>query len=204
MTVLLPDDSTPAAEPLSVPDARLRLMFVCGHPAIDAPVRSALMLQTVLRIDAARIAHAFLVTPEVMTKRLVRAKAKIKGAGLRFDEPETREQPQRVAAVLEAIYGTCTLDRNDDAAAPQDGSLAEEALHRARVVAALLPAEPEAPGLLALLELDSSRAAARADAGGLLVPLQSQDTTRWERTLIESATYHLGAPTVYLFSAAPR
>ncbi len=193
VTVLLPDETTPATEPPAVPDARLRLMFVCAHPAIDAPVRSALMLQTVLGVDAARIARACLVAPETMTKRLVRAKAKIKATGLRFEEPEARELPLRLAAVLEAIYGACTLDWNDNAPAGPEGSLADEALHLARVVAALLPAEPEAQGLLALLELDASRAAARIDAQGHLVPLHEQDTARWDGALIDAATVRLGA-----------
>ena len=166
VTVLLCDDNSAAAEPPAVPDARLRLMFVCAHPAIDAPLRSLLMLQTVLGIDAARIARACLVAPEAMTKRLVRAKAKIKATGLRFEEPEARELPQRLAAVLEAIYGACTLDWNEGALAAPEESLADEALHLARLAASLLPDEPEALGLLALLELNASRAAARTDCPG--------------------------------------
>ncbi|KPF55085.1 hypothetical protein D621_09070 [beta proteobacterium AAP51] len=193
VTVLFPDEATPATEPPAVPDARLRLMFVCAHPAIDAPVRSALMLQTVLGIDAARIARACLVAPEAMTKRLVRAKAKIKATGLRFEEPEAAELPQRLAAVLEAIYGACTLDWNEDEAAGPAEALADEALHLARVVVSLLPTQPEALGLLALLELNASRAAARQDAQGLLVPLHLQDVTRWDRQLIASAMAHLRA-----------
>jgi RNA polymerase sigma-70 factor, ECF subfamily len=191
--VLLPDDSTPAAEPSAVPDARLRLMFVCAHPAIDAPLRPALMLQTVLGIDAGRIARACLVSPETMTKRLVRAKAKIKANGLRFEEPEADELPPRLAAVLEAIYGAVTLDWNEDESALPEEPLADEALHLARVVASLMPNEPEALGLLALLELIASRAPARLDAQGQLVPLHQQDTTRWDAALMGSAAAHLSA-----------
>lgn len=193
VTVLLPDDTSAAVEPPAVPDARLRLMFVCAHPAIDAPLRSLLMLQTVLGIDAARIARACLVSPEAMTKRLVRAKAKIKATGLRFAEPEARELPQRLAAVLEAIYGACTLDWNEGALAAPEECLADEALHLARLAASLLPDEPEALGLLALLELNASRAAARTDAQGRLVPLHEQDAALWDPSLIESATAHLQA-----------
>lgn len=193
VTLLLPDDTTAAPEPAAVPDARLRLMFVCAHPAIDAPVRSLLMLQTVLGVEAARIARACLVAPEAMTKRLVRAKAKIKATGLRFEEPEARELPQRLSAVLEAIYGACTLDWNEASSPEPEGSLADEALHLARVLASLLPDQPEALGLLALLELIASRSAARIDAHGRLVPLQEQDTARWDAALIASATTHLVA-----------
>lgn len=190
VTILLPDDTTEAAGPPEIPDARLRLLFVCAHPAIDAPVRTPLMLQTVLGIDAARIARACLVAPEAMTKRLVRAKAKIRSNGLRFEEPERRDLPQRLSAVLEAIYGAHALDWNE-APAPGAESLAGEALHLARVVAALLPAEPEALGLVALLELDASRAAARVDRDGLLVPLHEQAVGDWDDRLIASADVHL-------------
>lgn len=193
VTALLPDEHTPAAERPAIPDARLRLMFVCAHPAIDGSVRSALMLQTVLGLDAARIARACLVAPEAMTKRLVRAKAKIKTTGLRFEEPEPRELPQRLDAVLEAIYGAYTLDWNDDTPPPGGESLAGEALYLAGVAAALLPEEPEALGLLALLELDASRAATRLDAEGGLVPLHDQDAAAWDGARIERAAAHLQA-----------
>lgn len=193
VTALLPDESTPADEAPAIPDARLRLMFVCAHPAIEASVRSALMLQAVLGVDASRIARAWMVAPEAMTKRLVRAKAKIKATGLRFEEPEGADLPERLGAVLEAIYGAYTLDWNDDALLPAGGSLADEALYLAQVAASLMPDEPEALGLLALLELDASRAPARLDAGGRLVPLPQQDASRWVGGLIERATTHLNA-----------
>lgn len=197
VTILLPGETTPADEPPAIPDARLRLMFVCAHPAIDASVRSALMLQTVLGLEASRIARAWLIAPETMTKRLVRAKAKIRATGMRFEEPEARDLPGRLDAVLEAIYGAYTLDWNDDAhgealLAGGEG-LAGEALYLAGVVVALLPAEPEALGLLALLQLDASRAAARVDAQGCLVPLHEQDTAAWDAGLIDSAAGHLEA-----------
>lgn len=192
VTALLPDDTTPAAELPTVPDARLRLMFVCAHPAIDAPVRSALMLQAVLGLDAAHIARAWLIAPEAMTKRLVRAKAKIKATGLRFEEPEARDLPHRLDAVLEAIYGAYTLDWNHDAP-PTAEPLAAEALYLARVVATLLPAEPEALGLLALLEADAARATARLDANGGLVPLHEQDITAWDGARLDKAAALLAA-----------
>ncbi len=186
LTVLLPGEHDEAPPAPAVPDSRLRLMFVCAHPAIDATVRSALMLQTVLGLDAARIAQAFLVSPEAMGKRLVRAKAKIKATGIRFEPPAADELPQRLDAVLDAIYGSYTLHwgRADEAAAR---ALADEALFLAELVAAQLPDDAEALGLLALLLLCEARRPARLDAAGEFVPLDQQDTTRWHAATIERA-----------------
>ena len=183
LTVLWPGEGAAMPEPPALPDSRLRLMFVCAHPALDAGVHSALMLQTVLGLDAARIASAFLVKPEAMTKRLVRAKAKIRAAGLRFEEPPPQEWPERVASVLEAIYGAYTLHwgQVDDTAA---GELAGEAVFLAELVAAHLPAEPEALGLVALLWLCEARRAARSE---VFQPLHDQDAGRWDRGLIARA-----------------
>ena len=166
-----------------MPDARLRLLFVCAHPAIDAGVHSALMLQTVLGLDAARIASAFLVKPEAMTKRLVRAKAKIRATGLRFEEPEPQEWSERLASVLEAIYGAYTLHwgQADDAGS---GQLAGEAVFLAELVAAHLPAEPEALGLVALLWHCEARRSAQGD---LFQPLHEQDPAHWDHALIARA-----------------
>jgi len=187
LQALLVGDDAGAPEPVAVPDERLRLMFVCAHPAIAAEVRSALMLQVVLGLDAARIASAFLVKPEAMGKRLSRAKAKIKETGIRFDEPEARELPGRVAAVLEAVYGAYTLHWGDvdDAAR---GQLAEEALYLAELVAAHLPQQAEALGLAALLGLCEARRAASRDAAGAFVPLDEQDPARWSAALEQRAT----------------
>lgn len=183
LTVLWPDEQAAAPDAASLPDARLRLLFVCAHPAIDAGVHSALMLQTVLGLDAARIASAFLVKPEAMTKRLVRAKAKIRDAGLRFEEPGPDEWPERVASVLEAIYGAYTLHWGlaDDADA---GELAGEARFLAELVATHLPDEPEALGLAALLWLCEARRPARRDA---FQPLHEQDPHAWDAALIAQA-----------------
>ncbi len=183
LTVLWPGEHEPAPDAPALPDARLGLMFVCAHPAIDPGVHSALMLQTVLGLDAARIASAFLVKPETMTKRLVRAKAKIRAAGLRFEEPEPPEWPERLASVLEAIYGAYTLHwgQVDDTAS---GELAAEAMFLAELVAARLPHEPEALGLAALLWLCEARRPARSER---FEPLHGQDASRWDPAMIARA-----------------
>ncbi|MFL6625163.1 MAG: RNA polymerase sigma factor [Vitreoscilla sp.] len=183
LTVLWPDEHAAAPDAAPLPDVRLRLLFVCAHPAIDAGLHSALMLQTVLGLDAARIASAFLVKPEAMTKRLVRAKAKIRDAGLRFEEPGPDEWPERLASVLEAIYGAYTLHWGlaDDADA---GELAGEARFLAELVASQLPDEPEALGLVALLWLCEARRAAR---GAAFRPLHEQDPRDWDAGLIAQA-----------------
>ena len=190
LRALFPSEDDAAPNAPAVPDERLRLMFVCAHPAIAAEVRSALMLQVVLGLDAARIASAFLVKPEAMGKRLSRAKAKIKETGIRFEEPEARELPARVAAVLEAIYGAYTLHWGDvdDAAR---GQLAEEAFYLAELVAAHLPGQPEALGLAALLGLCEARRAAGRDAGGAFVPLDEQDPALWNAALEDRAGHAL-------------
>ncbi len=190
LTVLHPAEHEAALPPPAVADHRLRLMFVCAHPAIDAAVRSALMLQTVLGLDAARIASAFLVRPEAMTKRLVRAKAKIKATAIRFEEPQADELPARLAAVLEAVYGAYTLhwDRAD---AEEAGDLAGEALYLAELAASQLPREPEALGLAALVGLCEARRPARLAANGAFVPLDRQDAARWNHPLLARALGHL-------------
>lgn len=186
LTVLWPSEHDAAPDESAMTDSRLKLMFVCTHPAIDPGVRCALMLQTVLGLEAARIASAFLVKPEAMTKRLVRAKAKIKLTGIRFEEPHPDEWPERVSSVLEAVYGAYTLhwDLPDEGATHE---LAEEAAFLAELVAAHLPEEPEALGLLALLWLCEAKRPARAGPDGTFIPLNRQDTRRWRRPLIERA-----------------
>ena len=183
LTVLWPDEYAAAPDTAALPDARLRLLFVCAHPAIDAGVHSALMLQTVLGLDAARIASAFLVKPEAMTKRLVRAKAKIRATGLRFEEPPSDEWSARLASVLEAIYGAYTLHWGlaDDA---DSGELAGEARFLAELVASQLPDEPEALGLVALLWHCEARRPARRAA---FQPLHEQDAAQWDHALIAGA-----------------
>jgi RNA polymerase sigma-70 factor (ECF subfamily) len=207
VTILLPCEDEAAPEPSALPDARLRLMFVCTHPAIDAGVRSPLMLQTVLGLDAARIASAFLVKPEAMTKRLQRAKAKIRDTGIRFEEPEPSEWAERCEAVLEAIYGAYTLHwgQADDEAASQ---LADEACWLADLAATLMPREAEALGLAALLAYCEARRPARLDGDGRFVPLPRQDPTRWDGERLRAAqdwlarAAALGQPGAYQLEAA--
>ncbi len=169
------------AERPDFPDERLRLLFVCAHPAIDEAVRTPLMLQTVLGLDAARIAAAFLVSPAAMGQRLVRAKARLRDAGIPFAVPEAAELPERLPAVLAAIYAAFGAGWDDA------GPLAEEAIWLGRVVAALLPDEPEALGLLALLLHAHARQAARRDAAERFVPLDEQDTGRWDIAMFVEA-----------------
>jgi len=170
------------------PDERLKLLFVCAHPAIDRAACTPLMLQTVLGLDAARIAAAFLVAPATMSQRLVRAKSKIRDAGIAFEVPEPDELGARLDAVLEAIYAAYGVGWEDVTGAdPRRRDLAEESLWLARLVVELMPDEPEAKGLLALmLHCEARRAARRADDGAF-VPLSEQDTTRWSRPMIDEA-----------------
>lgn len=170
------------------PDERLKLMFVCAHPAIDENVRTPLMLQTVLGLDAARIASAFLVKPSAMGQRLSRAKTKIRDAGIAFEIPQTKDLPPRLDTVLQAIYAAYGSGWDDpDGADPRRKDLAREALDLGRLLLYLLPDEPEAQGLLALMLYCESRREARRSGAGDYVPLAEQDTARWSRPMIEQA-----------------
>ena len=174
------------------PDERLKLLFVCAHPAIDPAMHTPLMLQTVLGLDAARIAHAFLVSPTTMGQRLVRAKTKIRDAGIQFEVPQERELPQRLDAVLEAIYAAFGIGWDDMAGVDQRGrDLAEEAIWLARVLLQLMPGEAEVLGLLALMLHCEARRAARRGPDGRYVPLSEQDSQHWSLPLIEEAERHL-------------
>jgi RNA polymerase sigma-70 factor (ECF subfamily) len=175
------------------PDERLKLLFVCAHPAIDPAMHTPLMLQTVLGLDAARIAHAFLISPTTMGQRLVRAKTKIRDGGIRFEIPQERELPQRLDAVLEAIYAAFGIGWDDMAGVDQCGrDLAEEAIWLARVLLQLMPREAEVHGLLALMLHCEARRAARRAPDGRYVPLSEQDCQKWSRPLMEEAERHLG------------
>jgi RNA polymerase sigma-70 factor, ECF subfamily len=166
-----------------ITDNRLALMFACAHPAIDPAIRAPLILQTILGFDAAAIASAFLTSPATMGQRLVRAKHKIRHAGIPLRVPEHAEMPERLDAVLAAIYAAFTGGWLDAARR----NLADEALWLGRLVVSLMPDEPEALGLLALMLHAEARRAARRNAMGGYVPLSEHDTALWDNDMIEEA-----------------
>jgi RNA polymerase sigma-70 factor (ECF subfamily) len=171
-----------------LPDERLRLMFACAHPAIEAGVRAPLILQTVLGFDAATIASAFLVSPATMGQRLVRAKARIRETGIPFRVPERAELGERLDAVLEAIYAAFAEGWSDPAGTETRArNLATEGIWLGRLVATLMPQEPEALGLLALMLFAEARRVARRSAEGDFVPLAEQDCDLWDQALIDEA-----------------
>ena len=174
-----------ASKERSIPDERLTLMFACAHPAIDPGIRSPLILQTVLGLDAADIGSAFLVTPAAMGQRLARAKNKIKVAAIPFRVPERVELSERLDAVLEAIYAAYTKGWNDPANV--QNNLAEEAIWLGRLIVELLPREAEALGLLALMLFLQSRRSARRGLSGEFVPLTDQDPLLWDGDMIDEA-----------------
>jgi predicted RNA polymerase sigma factor len=182
-------ETTIAAE---FPDERLKLLFVCAHPAIDPAMHTPLMLQTVLGLDAVRIAQAFLIAPKTMGQRLSRAKIKIRSGGIPFEVPQERALPERLDAVLDAIYAAFGIGWDDMVGADQRGrNLAEEALWLARVLSELMSGEPEVQGLLALLLHCEARRPARRGLDGRYVPLSEQDPRQWSLALIEEAERHL-------------
>jgi len=175
------------------PDERLKLLFVCAHPAIDAAMHTPLMLQTVLGLDAARIAGAFLISPKTMGQRLVRAKTKIRDGGIRFAIPDQRDLPQRLDAVLEAIYAAFGIGWDDMVGVDQRGrGLAEESIWLARVLLELMPNQAEVQGLLALMLHCEARRGARRAPDGRYIPFSEQDPALWSLPLVEEAEHHLG------------
>ncbi len=189
---LLREESSDMSLSPEFPDERLKLLFVCAHPAIDPAMHTPLMLQTVLGLDAARIAHAFLISPTTMGQRLVRAKMKIRDGGIRFEIPQERELPQRLDAVLEAIYAAFGIGWDDMAGIDQRGrDLAEEAIWLARLLLQLMPGEAEVHGLLALMLHCEARRTARRTPDGQYVPLSEQDPQQWSPPLLEEAEGHL-------------
>jgi RNA polymerase sigma-70 factor (ECF subfamily) len=179
-----PEDTMPDSQD-HMDDARLKLMFVCAHPAIDTAVHTPLMLQTVLGFEAKSIASAFVTSPSAMAQRLVRAKSKIKAAAIAFALPEQEDRPARLSAVLEAIYGAYALDwlENSD-------QFSGEAQYLAEVLAHSMPDEPEVLGLVALIAFGRARDSARV-SDGVLVPIEDQDTALWDDDLINLAAHAL-------------
>ncbi len=177
-----------AQQEAGIPDHRLELMFGCAHPAIDAGIRAPLMLQTLLGLDAAQIASAFLVSPATMGQRLVRAKQKIRQAGIALRIPEREELRERLDAVLEAIYAAFAEGWVDAAGTDvARRALAEEAIYLGTLVTGLLPGEAEAAGLLALMLYAEARRSARRDDDGEYVPLAEQNVAVWNAGIIHEA-----------------
>jgi RNA polymerase sigma-70 factor, ECF subfamily len=206
---LLVDELGCDEEAPELPDRRLELLFACAHPGIDAAARAPLMLQTVLGFDAGAIASAFLVAPAAMSQRLVRAKAKIRQAGIPFSVPGPGELPERLDAVLAAVYAAYAEGWVDaEGADARRRNLAEEAVWLGRLLVHLLPQQAEALGLLALMLHAHARRAARRDAAGDYVPLGWQDTARWDHAMIGEAeallqrASALGVPGRYQLEAA--
>lgn len=191
-TLALIADETADGAAAEFPDERLKLLFICAHPAIDPAARTPLMLQTVLGLDAARIASAFLSAPSAMGQRLVRAKAKIRDAGIAFETPDRDALSPRLAAVLEAIYAAYGMGwDNIDGADTKTVGFSEEALFLGRLVVSLLPSEPEARGLLALMLYCEARLPARRTATGAFIPLSEQNPALWSTAMILAAENEL-------------
>ena len=186
--LILSLEEAAGTDPVDVPDWRLRLMFACAHPAIDAAIRGPLILQTVLGLDAAAIGAAFLTPPKAMGQRLVRAKRRIRDTGIPFRLPDRSDLPERLDAVLEAIYAAFGAGWPDPSGldARRQGLL-DEAVWLGRVVVGLLPEEPEGLGLLALMLYANARRAARRNTDGDYVPLSEQDPVLWDAAAIDEA-----------------
>lgn len=181
-------DELEAANEREIPDDRLLLMFACAHPGIEQSVRAPLILQTILGFDAATIASAFLVAPKTMGQRLVRAKAKIRQAGIPFRLPDRDDLDERLDSVLDAIYAVFAEGWSDPAGIEtRRRDLAEEAIWLGRLVASLMPDEPEALGLLSLMLSAEARRGARRTASGEYVTLADQTPALWDSDLINEA-----------------
>lgn len=186
LALMAQDLEAAAMAPDEIPDRRLALMFACAHPAIEPALRAPLILQTLLGLTAADIGQAFLVPPATMGQRLVRAKARIKASGAPLVVPQADELPNRVEAVLEAVYAAYAKSWNDSGEVePTD--LTGEAIWLGRLVVSLLPHEPEAKGMLALMLYAEARRPARRGGAGDYVPLEEQATALWDRGLLGAA-----------------
>ncbi len=186
--LLLAEGLDGAEADAEIPDHRLALMFACAHPAIEAGIRAPLMLQSVLGLDAKTIASAFLMSPAAMSKRLVRAKNKIRQAGIPFSIPEREELAGRLDAVLDAIYAAFAEGWTDPGGTDiTRRDLTGEAMFLARLATELLPEEPEALGLLALMLHAEARRRARRNEEGEYVPLAEQNPELWDWRMIAEA-----------------
>ncbi|WP_370948106.1 RNA polymerase sigma factor [Amycolatopsis sp. cg5] len=199
----------PDSDESGVPDDRLRLMFTCCHPSLAIEARVALTLRTLAGLSTAEIARAFLSGEAAMSKRLTRAKQKIRNAGVPYRVPPARLLPERTPSVLAVLY--LLFNEGYSATAGADlirRGLSSEAIRLARVLSRLMPDEPEAAGLLALMLLQDARRDARLDADGDLITLADQDRSRWDRDEIAEGTallddaLRLGRPGPYQVQAA--
>ncbi len=206
---ILTESFDAASVEAEIPDRRLALMFACAHPAIEVGIRAPLMLQTVLGLDAKTIASAFLVSPTTMGKRLVRAKDKIRQAGIPFRIPEREELSERLDTVLDAIYAAFSEGWTSPGGTdPSHRDLTDEALFLARLLCELLPDAPEGLGLFALMLHAEARRGARRNEAGEYVPLAEQNTEHWDWRMIQDAESLLrraggiGSPGRYQLEAA--
>lgn len=191
---LMMSDLYETQDPDALPDERLKLLLVCAHPAIDPDMHTPLMLQTVLGLDAQAIARAFLISPKTMGQRLVRAKNKIRQTQIAFEIPAAEQIPQRLEAVLDAIYAAYGSSWEDAAGTDRKAvGLAEEAIWLARVLRDQVPNDAEVHGLLALMLHCEARRPARRSADGKFVPLSEQNPREWIAPLIEEAERELVA-----------
>lgn len=191
---LITQEIEETADPDALPDERLKLLFVCAHPAIDPDMHTPLMLQTVLGLDAVAIGRALLVAPKTIGQRLVRAKNKIRKTHISFEIPSAAQIPERLEAVLNAIYAAYGNSWED--AMGRDQRIAElgrEAIWLARVLRDQLPDDAEVRGLLALMLHCEARRPARRSADGRYVPLSEQDPRNWHTPMIEEAERELAA-----------
>lgn len=174
-----------------IPDERLRLIFVCCHPAIAPEARAALTLRLVCGLSTAEIARAFLLSEPTLAQRLVRAKRMIAEAGVPFEIPGPDAWPERLSAVLSTLEVAYAKAHEDAARAGPHAGYAAEMLELTRVLAELLPGEPEAHALAALVRYAEARRPARLDEHGAMVPLSEQDPAFWKRPLIEAGERYL-------------
>jgi RNA polymerase sigma-70 factor, ECF subfamily len=181
-----PEEALMAAE-MPIPDERLRLIFVCCHPALSPDARAALTLKVVCGLSTPRLARAFLVPQPAMLQRITRAKAKIAGARVPFEVPDHAQWPERLEAVLTTLEIAYAQAYEDAALAGDGAGFATEVLRLSGLLVELLPREPEVLGLAALVRFAEARRPARLDAAGAMVPPELQDVGRWNRDLIGEA-----------------